>query len=344
MNSGPVRDQVDELRALLADPREVCRRLGLDDGARTQTRGLLVRCPWHSDRTPSCSVREAEDGTIGVKCFGCGRTGDVLHLVAAAHDLDLGRDFPAVLRAAAEVAGVRLENTPLHSGKRLRQAPPPRDYPPSGEVASVWAACSPVLDDPEVARWLRWRGLDPEAVDLLGLARALPASISLPRWARLEGRDWTAAGYRCLLPLFDGSGAMRSLRARRLTDRPGAKAVSPAGCRLSGLVLAEALGRALLAGVPTLHRSSEDGALRIVIAEGEPDFLTWATRFSDADADAPAVLGIVSGSWAADVADRIPDGAVVLVWCDDDEAGDRYARAIYESLHPRCEVLRCGTE
>ena len=54
---------------------------------------FLVLCPWHSERTPSCSVKLASDGTIAAHCFGCGAGGDVLSLVAAARGLDARRDF-----------------------------------------------------------------------------------------------------------------------------------------------------------------------------------------------------------------------------------------------------------
>jgi hypothetical protein len=78
------------------------------------------------------------------------------------------------------------------------------------------------------------------------------------------------------------------------------------------------------------------------VAEGEPDFLTWATRFSDADEAAPAVLGVVSGSWTTCIADRMPDGARMIVRTDHDEPGEKYAHTIQMTLRGRCTVLRGG--
>ena len=102
------RDEVRELRRRLDDPARVVALLGLEKGARRQPRGLLVRCPVHADRTPSCSVRVASDGTISAHCHGCSWSGDVLGLVAAVHQLDVRRDFRRVLEIAADMAGVTL--------------------------------------------------------------------------------------------------------------------------------------------------------------------------------------------------------------------------------------------
>jgi hypothetical protein len=76
---------------------------------------------------------------------------------------------------------------------------------------------------------------------------------------------------------------------------------------------------------------------RVVITEGEPDFLTWAVR-----GEVPrtlAVLGIGgTGQWAEALADRIPDDTIVIVRTDPDDAGDAYAAEIVASLRGRCDV------
>ncbi|MBI2391497.1 MAG: hypothetical protein HYV09_18045 [Deltaproteobacteria bacterium] len=105
------RDEVRELRHRLDDPARVVHLLGVDKGARRQPRGLLVRCPAHEDRTPSCSVRVGADGTIACRCHGCGWTGDVLGLIAAVRGLDPRHDFARVLEEAADLAGVELRRT-----------------------------------------------------------------------------------------------------------------------------------------------------------------------------------------------------------------------------------------
>ena len=344
MTRAHLPDCVGEIRGLLVDARDVCRRLGLDEGAKPQTGGLLIRCPWHNERTPSCSARCAADGTLAVHCFGCDVGGDVFDLVAVAHGLDTRRDFPEVLRLAAELAGVASGGIGI-----VRGAPSPRpsspsepSYPPAAEVSGLWAACRPVGDVSEVAGWLNSRALDAAAVEDFDLARALPSGARLPCWAGCRGQTWGKAGYRLLLPMFNRLGVLRSLRARRVVAGEGPKNLAPAGCSTGGLVMADALGRKLLETGRRPESWPAAVPLRIVVAEGEPDFLTWGTRFSDADATAPAVLGVVSGGWTSGIASRLPDGARVIVRTHLDEPGERYARAVHDSLRGRCTLLRGG--
>jgi CHC2 zinc finger len=326
-------DEVREIRRLLANPRDICSRLGIDDGAKPQAHGLLIRCPWHADRTPSCSVREGVDKTIAVKCFGCGATGDVLDLVAVSNGMDARRNFPEVLRLASDLTGGSL---------RERQAPrsqpkprPEPEFPPGDEVAALWGTCRAVGDDTEVSAWLGSRALDVGAIEDFTLARALPSGIKLPSWAWFQGRSWNDLGYRCMLPMFDQQGALRSVRARRIGKGDGPKTLPPAGFRMRGLVMADALGRQLLMEGKRPDFWPRKDALRIVVAEGEPDFLTWATKFSDADLTAPAVLGVVAGSWSDEIAARVPDGSRAIVRTHHDEPGEKYARAIFTTFANR---------
>jgi hypothetical protein len=80
--------------------------------------------------------------------------------------------------------------------------------------------------------------------------------------------------------------------------------------------------------------------ISVVVVEGEPDFLTWATRYSDGDADAPIVFGVVCGAWSGELAARIPDGARVVVRTHQDPSGERYAAEIARTLLGRCRVVR----
>ena len=58
----------DTLKSALSDPEKVLGLLGLLDGAKRQAHGFMVCCPWHAERTPSCSVKLASDGTIAAHC------------------------------------------------------------------------------------------------------------------------------------------------------------------------------------------------------------------------------------------------------------------------------------
>jgi hypothetical protein len=331
-----------EIRRSLADPLRVCHELGLDDGFKIQRRGVLIRCPWHTERTPSCSVRLVDDGTIIAHCFSCQRTGDVFDLVAVVSGLDCRRHFPDVLRRAGELAGMMPSQTARHQRSWIKPSHAP-GWPPFGEIEELWSSCVGASSDAGLAAWLRSRAIDPVAVELFDLARALPRGRSLPRWARCQGRSWDDGGHRCIVPMFDHTGALRSVRARRLSsDQP--KGAPPAGYRLGGLVMADALGRSILTTGRCPVGWPDDVPLRLVVTEGEPDFLTWGVAFSDADTAAPAVIGVVAGCWTDDLAACVPSRSKVIIRTDHDVAGERYARAIEESLGARCNVVRGGAE
>jgi hypothetical protein len=296
---------------------------------------------------------------VRVHCFGCDFRGDALHLVAAVRGLDVRRHFADVVRATAEVAhrwdvvheldsSARFSETARHNPRRpnpRREEPRPPTYPPEREVVALWRACRPCADDRDVSATLEHRALPVDIVDVLGLARALPMDAETPAWARFRGHragsvPWTQTGHRLVLPVYDRDGRMPSLRAWCVADGDDPKRLPPAGFCATGLVLACPGGAALLAG----RRVPAEPA-RVVIVEGEPDFLTWATRFSDAADDPPAVFGVVAGSWSNDVAARIPEGSRVVVRTHHDLAGDGYAQKICVSLARRCTVLRSrGTD
>jgi hypothetical protein len=338
------RDEKESIRFSLVDPVTVCHQLGLGEGAQSQARGLMILCPWHPDGTPSCSVRSTPDGILAVHCFGCGARGDVFTLVAAAFGLDPRLDFPRVLRRAAEIAGLSVESnsaSPISVPPRTG-AEVARPYPPTGEVTEFWNSSRPVGGAPAAARWLASRALDIGAVEDFDLARALPLDSLLPHWARYRGLTWADTGHSLVVPVVDAAGVIRSLRARRVRDGDSPKSLPPSGYRVSGLVMADSRGRKLLATGMRPDELPVSEPLRVVVSEGEPDFLTWATRFADSDVAVPAVFGVVSGSWSQSIAGRIPGGSRVTVRTHLDEAGERYAGAIEASLRGRCTVLRAG--
>jgi hypothetical protein len=99
------------------------------------------------------------------------------------------------------------------------------------------------------------------------------------------------------------------------------------------------MGVALLQGLQVDAGVGWDG--RVVFTEGGKDFLTWATREGRVSCGrAYAVFGVWQGAWTAELAARIPDGERVIIRTDQNEAGDRYAAAIADTLGARFEVLR----
>lgn len=207
--------------------------------------------------------------------------------------------------------------------------------PPEREVRDLWQACTTVTSDTEVTDWLLSRGLEPAACAAQDVVRALPPQISPPRWA-VFGRPWTQSGHRVIAPMFGPQGKLETLHARSLRSRDPRgrdKAASPKGAQVAGTIMANRKGLDLL------RRSREGGEkevydVTVLIAEGVPDFLTWATH-----GKADAVFGVIAGSWTVAFAERIPRNARVLIRTHDDKAGHKYAQQIGETLRERCRVF-----
>lgn len=327
----------------------VARKFGLGI---VRGRGGLTPCPscgseqrGSTDRRGPVGIRH--DG-MGWACHCCSAKGDAVTLAAwcvSGHgDLrgDAGR---AVLRkcAAAGLCTLLDEARTAPSSRpqppRPMPTPAPRrdaTRPPGDELAAVWSAGARVDQDAEVAAYLRARKLDPGTIADRDLTRALPASITLPRWCRYRGKPWTTTTHRLIVPMFSAAGKMESLHARALApkDPKGRdKAAAAAGAELGGLVFACKLGQRLLGGDHDAFRIVQ--RVGIVVAEGEPDFLSWCLNFSDADEDAPAVLGVVAGSWPEDgdeLAARVPPRCKVVIATHHDDAGDKYAEKIAASI------------
>lgn len=329
------REQI-RAQCAAAGPWRVLSALGLHHGARREGSGYKARCPWCNGGrdTPPLSVRVRE-GQVFAKCFSCDAAGDIFALVAAVHGHDTRRDFAAIRAAAASIAGLAA-TLPAPTGNAPRAATEgPVTYPDAGEVQAVWGQAQRVADAPDAAAYLEARAIDAGAADTYDLARVLPPAGPLPPWARIAGRTWREAGYRLVVPVFDHHGAMRSLRAWRLPGgiEGGPKRIAPAGCSSAGLVMACPVARHMLS------TGAGPEGLAVVIAEGEPDWLTWASRVSDA-AEAPAILGIGAGAWCEALAARIPDGARVAIRTHQDTAGNRYAADIRATLAERARAQR----
>ena len=332
-------DYAREIRGELRDPKRLCEALGIDlRGSKRQAGdGLVVRCPNHEELTPSCSITRRESGTIGVRCFGCDWSGDALDLVALVRQIPRS-SFRDVLAEAAEIANRRDLADEIRNGSPAPDRPPPRPlpapepskpYPSKAELRAVWERATPVTADTAVSGYLVRRKLDPELVAARDLARVLRAPT--PEWAMYGRRTWLDTGHRMIVPVYDAWGNGRSVRACRVVDGDTPKRLPPKDRRAAELVLANRAARAMLRG---------DNPGKIMIAEGEPDFLVLSTV---QDEDVP-VLGIGSGSWTDNFAAAIPRNADVYIYTDPDPAGDRYAAKIIDSLGEKCRTWRCTGE
>ncbi len=336
-----LRNHKDEIRRSINNPRELCELLGFIRERRDwdpQRGGVMIRCPFHQGRDRNCSVRATNDGIVW-KCFSqCGRGGDVFDMIAVAHGLSASRDFVEVLTIGAEIAGLSMVVDDLKSGGVGRFALRPvvartpveivadKIYPPVIDMLRFWDACLPADKDVEASGWLASRALDPQCVAAKDLARVVPVNYTPAKWMWSKYGSWPDAGYRIVVPMHDHDGRFRSVRgcAVRPLER---KRTPPSGYKSSGLIMANELATEMLSG--------NSKPSRLIICEGEPDYLTWSTRNLAVE---HAVIGIVSGSWTANVASNIPSGCIVFIRADKDEAGIAYECRILQSLSDRCIV------
>jgi hypothetical protein len=333
-----MNDHAREVRNALVDPAKLCTALDLSKGAKRQYAGVLICCPVHGERNPSCSVSLGRDGTIRVRCFACDFSGDALTLIANVRGENLrDRDgFRNVLAEGAEIAGLLALEAEIRDGRARpdRQRvppPPPRDeveYPEQSEIIDLWRRAMLPGDDADACRYLVGRKIDPDNVGARGLARVLVGP--LPQWARYRGRSWIETGHRLFVRCFDVRGHWFGVRSIQILNSDPPKRLPPAGRRAAELVLANGAAYDMLVG--------KSRPARIVIAEGEPDWLTHA----DDQPNEVAVIGITSGSWTAAFAERLPRGAEVMIRTHADEQGERYAAKIAESIGERCETWRAA--
>ena len=315
----------------LVDPDFVCAELGLDAGARRQTSGLFICCPWHEDKNPSCSVTTGPSGLLRVRCFGCNAGGDVLTLIAKARGLDVRQQFTQVLAEAARMASA----APAVSNARAAPIGSPLDVEPFDTLAQRLLGLCPIRPfTPGNDYLMRRRVLEPALADGWG---CLPE-----RWSELErlARDltssaayaWRSTGlfkedgmFRfprnvVLIPWRDADGKIATLQRRVLGDDADKhKYVFPSG-----------RGPRTPYGVADFSGASVDVPLALV--EGAFDVLAYRILCARAGRHR-IVLGLPGVSaWRAEWA-AYGSGRVVHLALDADRAGDEAVGRIREDLH-----------
>lgn len=306
-------------------------------------RGSLSPCPScgrtkrgkHDHRGP-IGVRRDDAGWV---CHRCEARGDPITLAAW---LVEGRPKPVNWRRIwAECCSAGLCDSPVSSKprrqNRTRLLPKSKTYAPrypsAKDVLALWERCTSVTRDIEVAAWLARRSLDPETIARLDLIRSLPAShAQLPNWARMGKRSWAQSSHRIIVRFWNAHGELATLHARATRADIKPKGISPRGFDIQGTIMADRHGWELLRSGSTDRH--------VLIAEGVPDWLVWSTWAQRTGSTAPAVLGVISGSWTDELSMRFPDRAKVLIRTHSDKAGDKYAEKIAASLVSRCTVLR----
>lgn len=280
------------------------------------------------------------------RCHQCDAHGDAIDLVAyAIGNARLGSLVPDQKARVREWFSSRgaVETRPI---RRRKPVEPPPVYPPAEEVEALWMAARPVTGDAEVTGYLDGRCIPSTSVELHDLARSLPAGVALPPWARGPHGDWLSTGHRLMVPMFDAAGKMQSLIARAITTSTP-KSLAPAGFSRRGLVLADSLARHVVkSGLPSWWDAGV--SLTLVLAEGEPDWLTISTcRAALSDSGhGLSCIGLLNGALPADLVPRIPTGTKVIIAEQTDEkrndgqptAAEQYTARILKTLQPRADA------
>jgi DNA primase len=89
---------------------------------------LVVRCPFHDDRTPSLKI-EPYRGTPRFHCFGCKAKGDIIDFVKRI----AGIRSPEAAAIIAEACGITFPVSAEHSAKRATSPVDARKTPEAGK-------------------------------------------------------------------------------------------------------------------------------------------------------------------------------------------------------------------
>ena len=347
-----VRQALDDLGA-----GYVLRALGLLDGAKKQTRGYMIRCPKHAERTPSCSVQDTSEGILA-KCHGeCHWGGNALGLVAVRHGYSTkGSDFTKVLIEGARMANLydvldalRAERGPA----RELPAPMPRDVAtpkrpvmpaePFDELVSLLLKLCPLHMQADVCDYLRWRGVLAEALaagwgalpvleeqwrvigyplEVFGLEALISSGLFWLRDGKPVLRDerpvFAWSEHRILIPYRSPGGAIVNLQRRCPNGGEPPKYVTPYGRGFEWPYGAEAL-----------DDLGEQTA--VVFVEGAIDVLARRDKYREAKADR-VVLGVPGvAHWRSEWADYAK-GRYAFVGLDADAAGEAKALEVMADL------------
>ena len=299
----------------------------------------------HKDGKPSGRIVH---GGSGWRCWSCDEGGDALTLAAV---VLTGNRKPSTWDAVRAWFASRGWCAPRDDREWVPAVPAPKvpkvvskpiERLPPSEVADLWSAGWFAETEQRARRWLFARGLDPGACH--DNVRSLPESATVPEWATCLGEAWNK-GHTLILPTYDARGELVGLRARwtgtewdgeRWVEVPapgGRKEVNPRGSGvLRATVYADDTGRDVLRG-----KRPDGWSGRVIVVEGGPTWLRYVIEARKTAGEWPAVLGVWSGAWPDDaegdkIAASLRAASCVYVATDSDDAGDKYATAISNTL------------
>jgi DNA primase len=321
---GSVHQDAAEFKQRLSDIPALIEALGLGEGAQPQKDGLVIRCPFHDDHNPSCSVFAA-DGGLGFKCFACPAKGDALSLIAKVNALDIKADFGKVMKIATAIADTIATNGATKVATMVRLD--------LHEPAQRLLERCPLDGNKAVVAYLEHRGLLAEAaadgwgalpgdaVALASLIADLGADAQTLGLCSSSGLAKHSANV-LIIPWHTADGRIDLIQRRTVGSDSSKRYVMPAG-----------YGANAPYGAERVRKTSSP----LAIVEGAFDVLGYRKlcALEDIDRDVIGVPGVAS--WKVEW-DALVAGRDVILSFDNDDAGHKGA----EQIGPRLRKAGAG--
>jgi DNA primase len=195
---------------------------------------MMLRCPFHDERTPSFHVHP---GDKLYKCFGCGEQGGLFDFVRKLENLS----FPEAVEWLADRYGVEVEREDLSPGDRDRLDRAKRADGLLDDVTSFYERYLERADESAVARaYLADRGISAESIARFrlgfapsdwdrvarsALSKGYPTELLYEAGVSSQGRRGPIDRFRgrITFPLCDARGRVRGFGARVMPGGEGPK-------------------------------------------------------------------------------------------------------------------------
>jgi hypothetical protein len=224
-----------------------------------------------------------------------------------------------------------------------------REYANPDAVRAIIDHSVPCVFHRDAYLWLMGIAASPSEVEFRRLARYFqPRTLTVDEMRAIRDvlpmakvgdslNVCTKLGYRVVFEMVGTDGEVKSIRLRRplrkAKRKSDLKSLAIKGS-VTHLLLANQEARELLRNRGQRPAEWGDRPIRVVIAEGESDWLCAAT---EPDESIRAVFGICGpGQWCTRFAAAIPEDAAVEIATDSDAAGNKYGKDIAQTLagHP----------
>ncbi len=286
--------------------------------------GSKTRHTKRKDVRPACIIVQGGNGWM---CLQCEAKGDTVDLLARLVNQGRRPERPDEWRAVLSRWKEGVATLPLPAPRTSNLGHPGALQRPSyAEVMTLWGRSTGIPGEQDVD-WLTKKFPHYTLKDIVdsGIVRFLPKH-DRPEWWPWRHR------YMAMLA-FDQHGLVQSLHARMVGEPEEGKPKSrfPKGYSASGLMLCNKTATNWLRGkFPVKY---------VVIAEGLTSTLATTMALKKQDKWHWAVLGYTSGSHAA--IKEIPwSNEEVLIFTDNDKAGNAYAERIASSLPSHIQPRR----